>query len=66
MFRVYAIVYSKHCAKIEELDAMAHINTSFKHFLYFLWEFNLVNSEELEALPALVPDIRSKYDAERK
>ncbi|KAH9250068.1 hypothetical protein BASA81_012114 [Batrachochytrium salamandrivorans] len=35
MFRVFAIIYHRHFDKVQELDAAAHLNTCFKHFMFF-------------------------------
>lgn len=62
MFRVVAIIYTQHYQRIEEVGACAALNTSCKHFLYFVWEFDLVNEREMAALPAsLVEECRTKY-----
>lgn len=63
IFRIFAIVYTNHVAKLDELGAAAHLNTSFKHFIFFVWQFELVESRELEALRDLVAELRVKYDA---
>jgi MOB kinase activator 1 len=46
MFRVFAIIYHRHFEKVQELDAAAHLNTCFKHFIYFAiwWVANLTFS----------------------
>lgn len=35
LFRVYAHIYYSHFDSICELKAEAHLNTCFKHFIYF-------------------------------
>jgi MOB kinase activator 1 len=63
MFRIFAIIYTQHYTHIENLGACAHLNTSCKHFLYFVWEFGLVADRELEALPeTLLTEIKAKYN----
>lgn len=54
-------MYSNHVAALDALDATAHLNTSFKHFLYFVWQFDLVEEKELDALKDLVAELRTKY-----
>jgi hypothetical protein len=63
IFRVFAIVYSHHFSKLEAIGAVSHLNTSFKHFLYFVWEFNLQQMSDLEALNDIVVEIRNRYEA---
>ena len=39
LFRVYAHIYICHMDDIRRLQEEAHLNTSFKHFIYFVQEF---------------------------
>ena len=50
LFRVYGHLYHHHIQKIVQLDAEAHLNTCFKHFLYFVKEFKLVSDREFAPL----------------
>ena len=50
LFRVYAHIYHSHFSHIMALEAEPHLNTSFKHFIYFIDEFNLVEDKELAPL----------------
>lgn len=59
-FRVYGHVYHHHLAIVESIGAEAHLNTCFKHFLYFVEEFNLVSAEEMNALADVIERLRSK------
>jgi len=54
LFRVFAILYSSHFDDIEALGAAPHLNTSFKHFVYFCLEFDMVDSREFEPLQQLI------------
>lgn len=54
LFRVYAHIYHSHFQKIVSLGEEAHLNTCFKHFLYFVKEFDLVPRTELEPLQELI------------
>ncbi len=36
MFRVYSHIYNDHFREVQLLDEVAHLNTSFKHFVYFV------------------------------
>lgn len=57
LFRVYAHVYHSHFQRICQLGAEAHLNTCFKHFIYFTGAFQLVKKEELAPLQELVDGI---------
>lgn len=57
-FRMFAIIYTNHLQVLEELGAVAHLNTSFKHFIFFCWEFDLVKKSEEEPLQDLIEEIR--------
>ena len=50
LFRVYAHIYHHHLTKVKSLREEAHMNTSLKHFIYFVKEFELVTESELEPL----------------
>lgn len=54
LFRVYAHLYHSHFSTIVELNAEAHINTCFKHFVLFVLQFDLVDRKELAALEDLI------------
>lgn len=62
MFRVFAIIYHRHFDKITELDAAAHLNTCFKHFMFFSINFDLVEEQELKAMKPQVERLREEYD----
>lgn len=53
LFRVYAHIYNHHFAQICALSLEAHLNTSYRHFLLFIREFNLVEQKELAPLAEL-------------
>jgi MOB kinase activator 1 len=50
LFRVFAHVYYSHFDKVRELQEESHLNTAFKHFMLFVWEYDLINEQELEPL----------------
>ena len=70
LFRVYAHVYHQHfkevsshsaivstyylAAQVVSLGEEAHVNTSLKHFIYFIKEFDLIDSKELAPLHELI------------
>uniref|UniRef100_A0A0A9VWZ0 MOB kinase activator 3A n=1 Tax=Lygus hesperus TaxID=30085 RepID=A0A0A9VWZ0_LYGHE len=45
-FRVYAHIYHHHIQHIQNLGAEAHLNSCFKHFIYFVLEFQLMEIKE--------------------
>ncbi|KAL2534338.1 MOB kinase activator-like 1A [Abeliophyllum distichum] len=57
LFRVYAHIYHSHFQKIVSLKEEAHLNTCFKHFVLFMWEFSLIDKGELAPLYELVESI---------
>jgi Mob1/phocein family len=61
LFRVYAIVYSEHLGVIEDMGAIAHLNTSLTHLLYFCWELDLLRHEEEDAIKCVVESIKQQY-----
>nr|CAD2159832.1 unnamed protein product [Meloidogyne enterolobii] len=54
LFRVYSHVYHQHFNLIEQLAAVAHLNTSFKHFILFANEFELIDKKQQEPLAELI------------
>ncbi|CAO1619263.1 unnamed protein product [Parajaminaea phylloscopi] len=53
LFRVYAHMYNHHFAHICALSVEAHLNTSYRHFLLFITEFDIVDPKELAPLVEL-------------
>jgi MOB kinase activator 1 len=53
LFRVYAHIYNHHFAQVCALSIEAHLNTSYRHFLLFITEFQLVERRELAPLVEL-------------
>lgn len=53
LFRVYAHIYNHHFAHICALSVEAHLNTSYRHFLLFVTEFDIVDPKELAPLVEL-------------
>jgi len=60
LFRVYAHIYIEHFSQVMQLQEEAHLNTSFKHFIYFIQEFDLVEKKELAPLQDLIDKLISK------
>lgn len=52
---------NKIIAQTEELGAVSHLNTSFKHFIFFIWEYDLVAEAEQEALKEIIREIRLRH-----
>jgi MOB kinase activator 1 len=65
IFRVYGIIYSSFFGTLEALDMAPHLNTCFKHFMFFCTEFGLLPERELEPLEVLVKPIRKQYYAHK-
>jgi len=54
LFRVFGHIYYSHMAQVEQLGLEAHLNTSLKHFVFFVREFNLIPSSELAPLSGFI------------
>jgi len=50
LFRVFVHVYLHHFDRITQTGSEAHVNTCYKHFYYFVKEFSLIDTKELEPL----------------
>jgi len=64
LFRVWAIVYAGLFDAVEALDAAAHVNTSFKHFVFFALEFDLVDPREFEPLQQLIERLQQDFEGQ--
>lgn len=60
LFRVYAHIYHSHFPKIASLGEEAHLNTSFKHFIFFVQEFKLIEPKELAPLAELIESLTNR------
>lgn len=60
LFRVYAHIYHQHFSEVVQLGEEAHLNTSFKHFIFFVQEFGLIDRRELVPLQELIEKLTSK------
>jgi len=60
LFRVYAHIYHQHFKDVVNLGEEAHLNTSFKHFIYFVQEFGLIDKRELAPLQELIDRLANK------
>ncbi|CAK9300292.1 unnamed protein product [Gordionus sp. m RMFG-2023] len=60
LFRVYAHIYYQHFQEIIKLGEEPHLNTSFKHFIYFTQEFNMIDKRELAPLQELIDKLVNK------
>ncbi|KIH65519.1 Mob1/phocein family protein [Ancylostoma duodenale] len=57
LFRVYAHVYASHATRFSELNATPHLNTSFKQFILFARQFQLIPTRELEPLRGKIDEL---------
>jgi len=64
LFRVYAHIYHSHFAMVVKLGEEAHLNTSFKHFSFFIGEFKMIDKRELAPLADLISRNREKAGLE--
>lgn len=54
LFRIYAHTYHAHYQEIMEAECDAHLNHSFKVFVFFVKEFSLIDDDELEPMKDLI------------
>lgn len=54
---MYAHIYHSHLDKIISLEAEAHLNTCFKHFCFFILQFDLVDKKEMAPLAELMTSL---------
>ncbi|KAF1741031.1 hypothetical protein MXB_1041 [Myxobolus squamalis] len=59
MFRVYAHIYWHHSDDVKDLQEEPHLNTSFKHFVFFVQEFDMIEKKELAPLKEIIDKFNS-------
>ena len=57
LFRVYGHIYHHHFKNICQLNAEAHLNTCFKHFMHFTMAYSLIDEKELAPLEELIKEL---------
>lgn len=60
LFRVYAHIYCHHFNEILELNLQTVLNTSFRHFILFAQEFNLLRPADYGPLLELVTELKDR------
>jgi len=58
LFRVYAHIYYHHFDEIRKVGANAHLNSCFKHFVYFSLEFSMIEKADMAPLQDLIDRMR--------
>eukprot|EP00940_MAST-03C_sp_MAST-3C-sp2_P000434 g434.t1 len=54
LFRVFAHIYHKHYSEFHQLGVSQNLNNSFKRFILFVLEFDLVSKDHLAPLQKLI------------
>ena len=57
LYRVFVHVYVHHFDRLMEIGAEPHVNTCYKHFYYFVKEFQLMHDKEFEPLKEMTKRI---------
>lgn len=65
MFRVYAHLYLEHYRFLHKHSLVAHLNVYFKHFLFYVSEFDLVSMEEMAPMALLIQNFQEMDEEER-
>ena len=66
LFRLYAHLYCTHSDKVRSIGANAHLNTVFKHYMYFSEEFGLIDESDKQPLARLILKMRENDSRENK
>jgi len=67
MFRIFAILYATFLPTMKELDVAQHLNTSFKHYVYFALQYDILPEEdELTPLKKQLSPHLSGYKEEKE
>lgn len=62
MFRMYGHIYYSHFANIREGGAEAHLNSCFKHFMFFVLEFDLINPKQMAIMRKIITRLHIPAD----
>jgi len=62
LFRLYAHIYYSHFDKVCSIGAKAHLNTCFKHFVFFVLEFKLVEDKDLAPLKNFIDKFKDSKE----
>jgi len=54
LFNVLSHLYYAHFLRIRQLDLHGYLNVVFKHFIYFVRQYNLLDRKDTESLDDLV------------
>lgn len=65
LFRVFAHIYHSHFSRIRELKEESHLNTALKHFVLFVWEFDLMDEQEIEPMSTILVNLLGDRAVER-
>lgn len=57
---MYGHIYLNHVGDVERAGAISHLNSCFKHFIFFALEFGLIEERELVPLQVITAPIRVK------
>lgn len=61
LFHVYAILFSTYQETFQDYGMIVHLNSTFKHFIFFCTQFELLPEQEVECLMEYVRPIRKSY-----
>lgn len=57
LFRQFAHLYYSHYDQVKTSGSSKHLNSTFKHFIYFVLEFNLIDQQTLAPLQKFIDHI---------
>jgi len=58
MFRVYSHIFHAHHQYIKSVGSDAHVNTCFKHFYFFIDEFQLMDPADYEPMKPVIDRLK--------
>ncbi|EEB08765.1 Sid2-Mob1 kinase complex regulatory subunit Mob1 [Schizosaccharomyces japonicus yFS275] len=59
LFRIYAHIYCSHFHVMVAMELEAYLNTSFKHFVFFCKEYDLIDDKEYSPMKELIESMMS-------
>eukprot|EP00727_Mastigamoeba_balamuthi_P005494 m51a1_g1564 putative mob kinase activator 1a isoform x1 (212) ;mRNA; f:51918-53113 len=61
LFRVFGHIYHSHWEDVKRVGAEPHMNTSFKHFYFFVNEFKLLEESDMVPVAPLIEKIKDEH-----
>eukprot|EP00823_Brevimastigomonas_motovehiculus_P004766 TRINITY_DN3262_c0_g1_i2.p1 TRINITY_DN3262_c0_g1~~TRINITY_DN3262_c0_g1_i2.p1 ORF type:complete len:281 (+),score=82.25 TRINITY_DN3262_c0_g1_i2:99-941(+) len=66
LFRIYAHIYYSHFEKFASIGANGHLNTCFKHFIFFVLQFQLIQDKDMLPLKTIIDRMKAESKSQQE